>query len=97
MDTKKAILSNSFLERLRTEMVVDREEYSRLCEALRELAREWRGRTLVDKEIAQDLYVLAPVAKSVADSIRAHNGDRASEIYELAVELDALVLECLST
>lgn len=94
---KQAILQNQFLEKLRNEMVVDRKAYEALCQSLKELEQEWKNASNIDKELAQELYVLAPVTKNMADSLTGHQPHLAREISGLAVELDALVLNCLSS
>ena len=95
-DYSSDILQNNYLEKLRTELVIDKKSYEELCYSLRCLAREWKGMKSIDKRIMQELYVLAPVTKNVAESVREYNGSLAHEIEALAIELDALVLECLA-
>jgi len=96
MSVEAEIMNNEFIGKLRNEVVVDRAQYSRLVELLRQLAIEWHDRELVSKAVVQELYVLAPVTKNIAESLRDHDPNRAVEIEEMAVELDALVLECLA-
>ncbi len=96
MSVESEILNNKFIQRLRNELAVDRTEYDRLVELLRRLSVEWKGQKLVDKAVVQELYVLAPVTKNIADSLRDHALERATEIEALASELDALVMECLT-
>ena len=95
-ELKRKILDNRFIERLR-ELVVDRCEYDALRGALVELADEWRGSPMVDKEVVQELYVLAPVARGMASILARHDPQGAREAEDMATELDALVLECLAT
>ncbi len=90
------ILQNSYLDRLRIELVIDKKSYKELCYSLKCLAREWKGVKNIDKRIMQELYVLAPVTKNIAESVKEYNSHLAHEIEELAIELDALVLECLA-
>jgi hypothetical protein len=96
MSTKSSILQNQFLHKLRTELAVDRKEFENLCDNLRVLKAEWTGKSLIDKQLAQELYVLCPVTKGVADSLRGHAPALAAELDELAVVLDALVIDCFS-
>jgi hypothetical protein len=96
MSVESEILNNKFIHRLRNEAVVDRAEYDHLVELLGRLSIQWNGQKLVDKAVVQELYVLAPVTKNIAESLRDHAPERASELETLAVELDALVLECLA-
>jgi hypothetical protein len=96
-DLKQAILQNPFLEKLRNEVVVDGKAFEALCQSLTELERDWKSATSIDKELVQELYVLAPVTKNMADSLASHRPDLARELAEMAVRLDALVLNCLAS
>lgn len=95
-DLKVAILQNTFLEQLRTNMAVDRVAFESLCQALIALRQEWKHHRQIDKQLMQELYVLAPVTKNVADSLKGHNLPLYIEISEMAIKLDALVLDCLA-
>ena len=95
-DFATEILNNNYLEKLRTELVVDKEEYEKLCDSLKCLAKEWKGAKSVDKRIIQELYVLAPVTRNMAESVKEYNNKLAQEIETLSLELGALVLECLA-
>jgi hypothetical protein len=95
-DLSTEILNNSYLEKLRTDLVIDKQEYERLCYSLRCLAKEWKWIRSIDKKIAQELYVLAPVTRNIAESVQEYNSKLAQEIAVLSLELDALVLECLT-
>jgi hypothetical protein len=94
---KTKILRSKFVDRLRTEMVIDQNEYQPLCEALKELAVEWRGVSYIDKDVAQDLYVLPQITKNVAQSLVSYQPEMARKIEEMAMELDALILDCLGS
>ena len=93
---KQSILRNPFVERLRLEAVVDEEAYAGLCDALRRLATVWKGTRMVDRELAADLYVLAPVTRNMADVFREWGDGRADRVEETWIEIDALVLECFA-
>ncbi|WP_420125716.1 hypothetical protein [Longimicrobium sp.] len=67
---RQSILQNRFVNRLREEGQVDAEAYRALCEALRRLADAWRGERMIDKALAQDLYVLAPTTFTIAARFR---------------------------
>lgn len=94
---KARILDNRFILRLRNELLIDRNAFASLCADLRALAEEWREAEMVDKELVQELYILAPVTWNVGRSFVGHNPEVAAEIEDLGIELDALVLECLNT
>jgi hypothetical protein len=93
---KPAILENQFLHRLRTQAVIDQAEYTKLCDALRNLAKLWRSETLIDKELVQELYILAPTTRYQAEALE-HRPDLRTQIGQLAIELDNLVMECLAS
>ncbi len=95
-DFATEILENNYLEKLRTEFVIDKKEYDKLCYSLKCLAKAWKGIQSVDKKIVQELYVLAPVTRNMAESVKEYNGELAQEIEALSLELDALVLACLA-
>lgn len=96
MSVEANILKNRFIDRPRTELVVDRVEYDILISLLQQLAVEWRGREVISKAVAQDLYVLAPITKNMADTLREHAPKLADEVDDLAIEIDGLVLECFA-
>lgn len=93
---KQSILRNPFVDRLRLERVVDEAAYRALCDALARLAQAWKGERLVDREVVQDLYVLAPITRNMADPLRKRSPEVADRVEEMAMEIDALVLECLA-
>lgn len=95
-DFATEILDNSYLEKLRTEIILDKQEYERLCSSLRDLSKAWKGIKNIDKKIVQELYVLAPVTRNVAESLQEYDSKLAQEIEALSLQLDALVLECLA-
>ena len=95
-DFAAEILDNSYLEKLRTEIMIDKKEYEKLCSSLRDLAKAWKGVKNIDKKIVQEIYVLAPITRNIAESVQEYNSKFAQEIVALSMELDALVLECLA-
>lgn len=94
-ELERRIVDNAFLPRLRR-FQIDRAEYARLCAALEELARRWRGCALVDREAAGALHALFAAARDVIPSLgRAHPGLR-DELEDMGIRLAALVRECFS-
>jgi hypothetical protein len=89
---KTAILENKFVDKLRMEMVVDEQEYGKLITALKLLAQDWKDKDYIDKELMQDLYVLAPICHNMSPEIPNQTG----RIEEMAIEIDAIVLDCLA-
>ncbi len=93
---KKRLLDNQFLIRLRCELVIDQKEYESLRAGILELTRQWKGQTLVDKELAQLLYILAPVCNNMADTFPERR-EWSEKVRDCAIELDGLVITCLAT
>lgn len=92
---KWAILDNEYIMKLRTEFVIDNEEYAKLCQSLRALAPLWQKETCIDKELMQELYILAPVI--LYQALRSeYPAEVNRQLWEMHDEIDALVLECLA-
>lgn len=97
MATGESILANTFIERLRSELFVDTARFEELCRDLRTLATEWKDQTHVEKRVVQDLYILAPVTFAMAKTISTVRSELGDRVHEMAIELDALVLDCLTS
>ena len=95
-DLKQEILQNKFIEKLRNELVVDTGAFESLCRSLRNLELEWKGVSTIDKALAQELYVLATVTQNMSTVLAGTQPDIARELTKAAIELDALVINCLS-
>lgn len=89
---KAEILENEFVNKLRMELSVDEKDYAKLVSSLKALAPEWQKVSVIDKELMQDLYVLATICRNMAPNIP----EQSEQIEEMATEIDALVLECLA-
>lgn len=98
MDLKQKILSNTFVDQVRNGFVVDEVAFEELRALLEQLAVEWKGKTEVDKELAQDLYVIPYVTKNMVDHLRMNdqNKEKADLIEQKWQKLDDLVLNCFS-
>lgn len=96
MNIKSEILENSFAEKLRMEIIIDREAFLLLCDQLARLAVEWRQKDLVDKQLVQELYVLPTIIKGAADGLREHKPTMAAEIDEMAYTIDGLIIDALA-
>jgi len=95
MTLKSEILANPFVERLRNEVKIDTQAFELLCDQLAALAREWSNQPLVDKQLMQELYALPTFIKGAADSLRAHKSEMATQLDEMAIIVDGLILEAL--
>ena len=97
MTTAESILASTFIERLRCELFVDTAQFEALCRDLRTLAAEWKDQTHVEKRIVADLYVLAPITFAMAQTISTTRPALGDRVHEMAIEIDALVLDCLAS
>jgi len=95
LNMKQAILNNKFLDRLRL-LQVDESAYSQLSSDLRQLAIIWHDASEVDKELVAELYVIVQVTQNMAKTMLQHGDTNAERVRDMAHELDALVLECLT-
>ena len=94
-DYYEAILENRFIDKIRQAVEFDEENYSRLCDLLREIGES----TSVDEKIEKRLVlVLYSIPQMVRNSFLSFSGDPA-DLPEIAlkledawVDLDQLVL-----
>jgi hypothetical protein len=96
-ELKRQILQNEFVYRLRREKIADHQAYECLCNALRELAVDWRDASVVDKEVVDVLYVLPRVIDGAAASLAERQPELAQQLEGMALTVDNLVLDCLSS
>jgi hypothetical protein len=92
-ELKRKIVGNTFGRRLR-ELLVDREEFGRLCGALEELARQWRGSALVDREVASALHALSMVARDVIPILGRTDPRIKDEMEDMGIRLSSLIRAC---
>ena len=98
MNIKEKILSNNFLDKVRNGFVVDEQDFKELCGLLEELVTEWKDKKEIDKDLAQDLYILPYVTKNMSESLRRNGGDEnlIKNIEDKAFKIDDLVLQCFN-
>ena len=100
MRTAKAeVLENRFVDRLRGEMCVDQQEYDDLCAALGRLADELASEAKIDRDLALVLYSTPQMVwNAYRQALEPDNRVEglARRLEDMWIELDALVLECLS-
>ena len=72
--------------------------YAELCELLTQLGSMLKGEPTVDKELALVLYSIPSMVRNALASFDTHSPkpDIAHRLEDQWVELDALVLDCLS-
>jgi hypothetical protein len=95
IDLKNRILGNRFDIDLRSEGVINYDEYHSLCQALKELALEWRDTTLIDKEIAEDIF--GTFIHVSGELWSMENSPVADEACRLVRELHFLIQQCFAT
>ncbi len=94
---KDIILKNTFIDQIRINMHVDESEYAKLCAALRELAISWRGRPLIEKELALELYSMPLMVRNTYLSFNKDDTKKleiVNRLEDIWVELDELVTDC---
>ena len=96
---KERILNNSFVDKVRSEMKVDEEEYRALKELLMELIVELKKEEVIDKELALILYSMPQIIRNTFLSLETDDeevSDLTNMLEDIWIELDELVIECLS-
>lgn len=94
---KTAILQNTFAVNVRTRMWFDDNEYQTLIRDLTALSQQWQTVTEIDKELALCLYSLPQSIRNLcAGFTQKPLPDIALRLEDAWLELDALVLACLS-
>src|SRR5688500_15184443 len=95
IELKNRILGNRFDIDLRSEGVINYDEYHRLCQALRELSLEWRDTTLIDKEVVEEIFSTFIHVSGKLWSM--DNSPVAEEACKLVRELHSLISQCFAT
>ncbi|MBM6619034.1 hypothetical protein [Bacillus suaedaesalsae] len=96
---KEKILNNTFVDKVRNELKVDEEEYQALNQILNELIVLLKVQKDIDKELALILYSMPQIIRNTFLSLEASNekvSDLANRLEDIWIELDELVIECLS-
>ena len=93
---KQRIIQNSFVDSIR-HMSVDRVAFREFCDAVVQLTAEWRTARTIDKEIVSALYTAVRVTEHAAEGMKQYEDARASDVAEMAHELDGLLHECFGT
>lgn len=96
---KEKILNNTFVDKVRNELKVDEEEYQALNQILNELIVVLKVQKDIDKELALILYSMPQIIRNTFLSLETSNekvSDLANRLEDIWIELDELVIECLS-
>ncbi|KOP78715.1 hypothetical protein AMS59_10200 [Lysinibacillus sp. FJAT-14745] len=95
--SKKRLLSNTFVDKVRNQMEIDEEEYRELIEILTNLSDELKSQKVIDKELAMTLYSMPQIIRNVFQTYEEHNGkatEFGNKLEDIWIDLDAMVLEC---
>ena len=98
-NSRTRVMNNSFVDRLRSEWEIDELAYHELREALGQLATKLATEERIAKDLALILYSMPQMVRNahLHASEKGHaQPEMAKRLEEIWIELDALVLECLS-
>jgi hypothetical protein len=95
IELKERLLSNSFVDKVRTHLNFDDEEYQQLRIALIELAKSLQGSSVIDRELMLYLYSAPMIVRNSYESYPEKSDKIAQQLEDAWIELDRLVLECL--
>ncbi|WMU74048.1 hypothetical protein OQ483_06425 [Enterobacter bugandensis] len=97
-NVKKKIIDNDFVNNIRIHMVFDDEQYNDLVSSLGELAKILKNNDLIDKELALYLYTMPQMIRNAYASFDKveNKPDLAFKLEDAWIELDSLVINCLS-
>ena len=98
-DLKNRLINNKFVERIRESLQIDEGEYNELCQILEAISKSLKDVYVIDKELALILYSEPQMVRNAFLSFANHEDppEIASRLEDIWVELDGLVMECLSS
>ncbi|WP_088244111.1 hypothetical protein [Enterobacter sichuanensis] len=97
-DVKKKIIDNDFVNNVRINMVFNDEQYNDLVSSLDELANLLKNNESIDKKLALYLYTIPQMIRNAYASFdkMEKKPDLAFKLEDAWIELDSLVINCLS-
>lgn len=97
-DIKKKIIDNNFVNDVRINMIFNKNEYNELISGLEDLSNYMKNKTIIEKELALYLYTIPQMIRNAYDSFdkRKNKPELALKLEDAWIELDALVIDCLS-
>ncbi|EMJ5884459.1 hypothetical protein RVX78_004511 [Enterobacter cloacae] len=97
-DVKKKIIDNDFVNNVRINMVFNDEQYNDFVFSLGELANLLKNNESIDKELALYLYAIPQMIRNAYASFDKveNKPDLAFKLEDAWIELDSLVIKCLS-
>jgi hypothetical protein len=67
--------------------------FDQVCDSLRFLAREWRGRDLIPRRVVAELWGVTDIMINVSERYGSVEGPR---LCDKAAQLNDLIVECLT-
>ncbi|EQC2552505.1 hypothetical protein ACY3NT_004419 [Enterobacter sichuanensis] len=97
-DVKKKIIDNGFVNNVRINMVFNDEQYNDLVSSLEVVANLLKNNESIDKELALYLYTIPQMIRNAYASFEKmeNKPDLVFKLEDAWVELDSLVINCLS-
>lgn len=97
-DVKKKIIDNGFVNNVRINLAFNDEQYNDLVSSLEGLANLLKNNDSIDKELALYLYTIPQMIRNVYASFGKveNKPDLVFKLEDAWVELDSLVINCLS-
>lgn len=97
-DVKKKLIDNNFVNVVRINMVFNDEQYNELVSSLEMLANLLKNNQFIDKELALYLYTIPQMIRNAYASFEKveNKPDLAFKLEDAWIELDSLVINCLS-
>ena len=97
-DVKKKIIDNGFVNNVRNNLAFNDEQYNDLVSSLEGLANLLKNNDSIDKELALYLYTIPQMIRNAYASFEKveNKPDLVFKLEDAWVELDSLVINCLS-
>ncbi|HFV9240443.1 hypothetical protein GRW77_05995 [Escherichia coli] len=97
-EVKKKIIDNGFVNNVRINLAFNDEQYNDLVSSLDGLANLLKNNDSIDKELALYLYTIPQMIRNAYASFEKveNKPDLVFKLEDAWVELDSLVINCLS-
>lgn len=95
---KQKIINNNFVNKIRINMDFNNDEYNELISSLESLAICMRNERVIDKDLALYLYTIPQMIRNAYAGFDSweKKPELALRLEDAWIELDALVISCLS-
>jgi hypothetical protein len=87
--------SSTFLYHIRDGRFIEEKELQEVCNALRELAKEWQTSDKVDKRDVVHLYELIVIPRNMMDHEQRESPQRYEKLVEIVQQVDECIQLCL--